>query len=101
MNLKLTDFGFSSFKIENLTSYNGTKSYTAPEIFNEIPYNGHKSDIFSCGVILHVLATGNFPFIEAKKENILYQHIQKDQLDVFWSINDPEQKLSPDFRAMV
>lgn len=53
----------------------GSKSYAAPEINVHKEYDGTRTDMFSAGVLLYVLVTGNFPFTEAKPSNDLYQFI--------------------------
>lgn len=50
----------------------GTKSYMAPEIRQEKVYDGRKVDIFSLGVIMFILATGKFPFVESKLDDLHY-----------------------------
>ena len=68
-HLKIIDFGCSKilskkhYKYEDLI---GTVSYMAPEVaLNK--YN-EKCDIWSCGVIMYVLLTGEFPFEGETKE---------------------------------
>ena len=57
--IKLCDFGFSTKIPRNedgeplyLKGKYGTREYKAPEINQDIPYNGEKIDIFSLGVVL-------------------------------------------------
>ena len=65
--MKIGDFGFSS-SIGGTQGggYHftkcGTKSYMAPEILHEHPYNALASDIFSCGVILFLFISKHPPF---------------------------------------
>ena len=40
----------------------GTIFYTAPEIYDNRPYNGEKADVFSLGVVLFTLCAGFLPF---------------------------------------
>lgn len=66
-NLKVTDFGLSAFN-EHLKQDGllyttcGTPAYVAPEVIGKKGYDGAKSDIWSCGVILYVLLAGFLPF---------------------------------------
>eukprot|EP00210_Caulerpa_lentillifera_P003320 g3170.t1 len=54
----------------------GTPLYLAPEIFkkqaNEI-YDGKKSDIWSCGVVLYTVYFGHFPFIKREDINSIHR----------------------------
>ena len=46
----------------------GSLAYCASEIVNTAsgtPYDGPPVDIFACGVILHVMLTQKFPFVQA------------------------------------
>ncbi|XP_028781983.1 CBL-interacting serine/threonine-protein kinase 6-like [Neltuma alba] len=66
-NLKVTDFGLSTFA-EHLRQDGllhttcGTPAYVAPEVIGRKGYDGAKTDIWSCGVILFVLLAGFLPF---------------------------------------
>ena len=54
-DIKITDFGLSTFKGERFTLDKcGTPGYVAPEVLREEPYN-EKVDIFSAGVILYIM----------------------------------------------
>lgn len=59
----LVDFGFSTKREEydQLFVRCGTPGYVAPEILQDVPYDA-RVDVFSIGVILYVMLTGNVPF---------------------------------------
>uniref|UniRef100_A0A0D9XNC1 non-specific serine/threonine protein kinase n=1 Tax=Leersia perrieri TaxID=77586 RepID=A0A0D9XNC1_9ORYZ len=66
-NLKVSDFGLSALSESRrqdglLHTTCGTPAYVAPEVISKIGYDGAKSDIWSCGVILFVLVAGYLPF---------------------------------------
>ena len=63
IQVKLTDFGFATFfkKGESLKQVLGSPLYMAPEIVQEQAYNT-KVDIWSVGVIAHILLSGSPPF---------------------------------------
>lgn len=70
-DIKIADFGMANSQGQGkmlLTSC-GSPHYAAPEIVKGIHYNGNESDIWSCGIILYALLTGNLPFDD---ENIRY-----------------------------
>ena len=62
LNIKLIDFGTSNYfhKNEKLSLKVGTPYYIAPEILKST-YN-YKCDIWSLGVIMYILLSGNPPF---------------------------------------
>jgi len=61
-NLKIIDF--CTAKIlkdkEKLSEIIGTLYYVAPEVLNN--KSGFESDVWSCGIIMHLLLTGTVPF---------------------------------------
>ena len=61
-SLKVSDFGLSRIVKdgEYLSSIAGTPSHMAPEVHDK--RSNHKSDIWSCGVILYFLFCGELPF---------------------------------------
>ncbi len=67
--IKITDFGIARIEDPSATRQTqageilGTPSYMAPEQVMSQPVNG-RSDLYSLGVILYELATGNRPFAD-------------------------------------
>jgi len=61
--IKLVDFGFSQrvFERNSLTRNFGTPSFVAPEIILQEPYD-ERADMWSIGVIIYVLLSGDLPF---------------------------------------
>jgi len=71
--IKLIDFGMASRFIEaerpSFLTMCGTPDYVAPEILSKAPYN-EKCDVWSCGVILYRLLSGDMPFDGASVEEL-------------------------------
>ena len=78
MEVQLSDFGFARFASSPIACKTliGSREYLAPEIIytSQEYWNGYgaKSDVWSAGVCLYLLATGTMPFLEHK---FLYQQI--------------------------
>jgi serine/threonine protein kinase len=59
---KLADFGISQMiKSGYSRQFQGTPSFTAPEILRKAPFDPFKADVWSLGVTLFRLATGEYP----------------------------------------
>lgn len=78
--IKVADFGLSTLMQagELLSTSCGSPHYVAPEILDfdgTARYNGRESDVWSLGVILHVLLCYKLPF-EAESTALLYKKIR-------------------------
>ena len=71
INVKLTDFGFACTYDRDLgmKTVLGTPYYMAPEIVKRFKY-GSAVDVWSVGVICHILLTGTPPFNGKTKDEI-------------------------------
>lgn len=69
--IKLGDWGLSAFNVKNrkCNTFCGTNAYMSPEILLRKDYDSQKSDIWSLGVIIFILLTGNRPYEEIQKIN--------------------------------
>ena len=76
--IKIIDFGLSQFYDNNINrkmnTKVGTSYYVAPEVLNG-NYN-EKCDIWSAGVILYILLSGEPPF-NGQNDSIIYNKIKK------------------------
>ncbi|XP_022880393.1 CBL-interacting protein kinase 18-like [Olea europaea var. sylvestris] len=80
-DLKVSDFGLSALTESKrqdglLHTACGTPAYIAPEVISRKGYDGSKSDIWSCGVILFVLLAGHLPFYDSNLME-MYKKISK------------------------
>ena len=62
--VKIADFGICGYIDEDvlMKSFVGSPSYNAPECLSKVEYDGAISDVWSLGVILFVMVTGNSPW---------------------------------------
>ena len=79
-NVKLCDFGFTreyDGKSSYLQTFCGTVCYSAPEMLKGEKYAAEKVDVWSLGIILYALLTGELPFDDDEemvtKQKILSQ----------------------------
>ncbi|KAJ5072387.1 protein kinase [Anaeramoeba ignava] len=81
-NVKIGDFGMVGFLKNSslLKTFCGSPQYVAPEIIEGKEYDGTKSDIWSCGVILYILLVGKLPFEGQNTQSIL-QKIMEEELE--------------------
>ncbi|XAR69995.1 Non-specific serine/threonine protein kinase [Bertholletia excelsa] len=97
-DLKVSDFGLSALPEQRwndglLHTQCGTPAYVAPEVLRKKGYDGAKSDLWSCGVILYALLSGFLPF---QGENVMnmYRKIFKGEYEF-------PPWISPDARRLI
>ncbi len=80
-SIKLSNFGLSTMYNHDrlLNTRCGTKYYTSPEILRGEDYQGETADIWSIGVILYQMLTGNFPF-SGENENEYLHNLLKNEI---------------------
>ncbi|XP_028719381.2 putative sperm motility kinase W [Peromyscus leucopus] len=71
-NAKLCGFGMAIEITEGqmLEEICGSLLYRAPEILAKKPYDGLAGDMWSLGIVLYVLVTGHFPYMEETLEGM-------------------------------
>jgi serine/threonine protein kinase/tetratricopeptide (TPR) repeat protein len=74
--IKLIDFGFlKKVHLHNRSDpLQGSPHYLAPEMLKDIPPDP-RVDLYSLGVVLYELSTGNLPFRGGSTEEIIYHHL--------------------------
>ena len=107
--LKIIDFGLSHEYdgIDLLKTKCGSPSYASPEILRGRPYDGFKSDVWCCGIILYAMVCGYLPF-DGDTNKILFKNILKCQPEVPDYLRDSTQDLiiriltsDPDMRITI
>jgi serine/threonine protein kinase len=86
---RITDFGIAKLMASEITSTGqllGTPSYMPPEQFTGSPIDG-RADLFSLGVILYSLATGEQPFPGETMTAVSYKVVYTEPI--------PPAKLNP------
>lgn len=76
-NIKVVDFGLSNLYTEpnRLMTACGSPCYAAPEMISGLVYDGLKTDLWSCGIILYAMLCGYLPF-EDPDTTELYRKIK-------------------------
>ena len=67
----------------------GTPVYVAPEIVKKESYEGELVDVFSCGVVLFIMVTGEYPFSWAHRDDERYRLIKDMNFKTFWERYEP------------
>ncbi len=73
-DVKISDFGAALTQATDQTQVSGIGSpaYMSPQQVKEHPLN-HQTDIFSLGVVMYQLLTGQLPFMGSNNYSIVYQ----------------------------
>jgi serine/threonine protein kinase len=72
--IKIGDFGLSKFADDGLLRTPcGSPCYVAPECLVNKPYDGRTSDLWSCGVILYAMVTGELPWTKRNQQDLFNQ----------------------------
>jgi serine/threonine protein kinase len=72
--VKIGDFGLSRLSQDGLVRTPcGSPCYVAPECLANRPYDGRISDIWSCGVILYAMVTGQLPWTKRNQSDLFAQ----------------------------
>ena len=82
-SIKVVDFGIARVEASNLTGEGamlGTPAYMSPEQIVGVPVD-ERSDIFSAGVILYELLTGDKPFAGKTATNIMQKVLRQEPLE--------------------
>ncbi len=66
--LKIIDFDQAHFLNQTEVETRGTPCFRAPELITETCQDFISADVYSIGVILYGIKTGEFPFMEVEKE---------------------------------
>lgn len=98
-HLRLADFGMASLMMPGsmLETACGSPSYCAPEVLSGDLYDGVKSDCWSLGVILYVMATGGLPFDDDNFSRL----VAKVQSGVFFVPEEVDGRLADVVRSLL
>ena len=81
--VKISDFGLGRFVNANglVSTPCGSPCYASPECISGKPYDGRKSDIWSAGVILYAMLTGQLPWTKRNQQQ-LFEQIRKGEYTI-------------------
>jgi hypothetical protein len=92
--LKIIDFGLTHEYNDNMLLHTkcGSPSYAPPEVLKGCKYDGFKSDIWCCGIILYAMLSGFLPF-EGENNKILFKNIIKCDLKLDQFVDEEIKQL--------
>lgn len=89
--IKLADFGWSNYVLEERNTFCGTLEYVSPEIILKKHYD-EKVDIWAVGVLLYELTHGHSPFypvdIKISNQDELFERIKDNILKVKYRLKE-------------
>jgi serine/threonine protein kinase len=82
-HIKIGDFGLSRFCGAGglVETSCGSPCYASPECLSKGCYNGKTNDVWSCGVILYAMVTGQLPWTK-RNQTQLFAQIRRGEYDV-------------------
>ena len=82
-HLKISDFGLSRFVGKNgmVETPCGSPCYASPECISGKPYNGKTNDVWSVGVILYAMVTGQLPWTK-RNQTQLFEQIKQGEYTI-------------------
>ncbi|KAK6344817.1 Chk1 protein kinase [Orbilia javanica] len=102
-DLKIADFGFATLfkhknQVKKSTQLVGSPPYVAPEVSEGKGYIGDQVDVWSCGVVLFVLLTGNTPWDEPTSRSPEYVQYKSTGGNATY---DPWPQIKPAVRPLI
>ena len=81
--IKFSDFGLSNFIPRSglLETPCGSPCYASPECISGKPYDGKSTDVWSCGVILYAMTTGQLPWTK-RNQTQLFAQIKRGEYEI-------------------
>ena len=92
--IKITDFGLSTFLKSDHRAYEscGSPCYASPECLSGHSYDGFATDLWSAGVVLFAMVTGELPWFSGSYNYILKQ-IKRGIISIPSNLSRPLQTL--------
>ena len=89
MSVKISDFGLSRFVGENgmVNTPCGSPCYASPECLSGDPYDGRASDMWSVGVTLYAMVTGQLPWTKHNR-NKMFEQIKAGEYTIPDEVSD-------------
>jgi Serine/threonine protein kinase len=102
--LKISDFDSAYRKKDPQIISRGTKNFRAPEIKAERCTDPMAADIYAAGIVLFIMQTSSFPYIEDSLiQGNDMQELLRTEDSLFWDIHADvlgDSKLSPEFKSL-
>ena len=83
---------FNSKRGQILEEVCGTLEYIAPGFSAGKPYDGLAIDIWSLGVVLYVLVTGKYPYVETTYDS-MHRLITNTKFPIPYHLSKPSQQV--------